>query len=50
MMSVAIKQIPILPKFTDAIRLLFKEEEQKENDEAAAAAAAAASTTGHTRK
>ncbi|KAI7875046.1 hypothetical protein K492DRAFT_153101 [Lichtheimia hyalospora FSU 10163] len=38
MMSVAIKQIPMLPKFTDAIRLLFKEEEEEENDEVAASA------------
>lgn len=44
MMSVAIKQIPILPKFTDAIRLLFKEEEEEEKEEEAA------STAEHARK
>ncbi|KAI9310318.1 beta-lactamase-like protein [Dichotomocladium elegans] len=33
MMSVPIKQIPILPKFTDAIRLCFEEEAQLEDEE-----------------
>ncbi|KAI8092716.1 beta-lactamase-like protein [Halteromyces radiatus] len=33
MMSVPIKQIPQLPKFTNAMQLIFKDEEEEEEDE-----------------
>lgn len=35
MMSIPIKQIPLLPKYTNAIQLAFKEEEAEEEAEAA---------------
>lgn len=33
MMSIPIKQIPLLPKFTNAIQLAFKDEEIEEKEE-----------------
>jgi ribonuclease Z len=33
MMSIPIKQIPLLPKYTNAIQLAFKEEEAEEEED-----------------
>lgn len=33
MMSIPIKQLPLLPKYTNAIQLVFKDEENDEEDE-----------------
>lgn len=33
LMTIPIKRIPVLPKYTEAISLLFKEEEEQENQQ-----------------